>query len=157
MKKILRYILTFVLFAFVVIQFIKRPEKINEPVTEDDIIGLLNVDQEIASMLKSACYDCHSSQPRYPWYASVAPVSWWINGHIIDAQDELNFSLWGTFTARKRDHKLEELIEMVEDREMPLPNYVLLHSEAKLSNEQIEKLKNWANAERANIAAETDN
>ena len=157
MKKILRYILLFVLFAFVVIQFIKRPEKISEPVTDNDIIGLLNVDQEIALMLKASCYDCHSNQPRYPWYANVAPLNWWIGDHIEHGRDELNFSLWGTFTARRRDHKLEEMVEMVEDREMPLPNYLPMHKEAKLSDEQIEKLKKWANAERANIAAATEN
>tara|TARA_R110001592_G_scaffold40359_1_gene132584 strand:- start:2049 stop:2528 length:480 start_codon:yes stop_codon:yes gene_type:complete len=156
MKKILRYILLFVLFAFVVIQFIKRPEKISEPVTDSDIIGLLNVDKEIAAMLKASCYDCHSNQPRYPWYANVAPLNWWIGDHIEHGRDELNFSLWGTFTARRRDHKLEEMVEMVEEREMPLPNYLPMHKDAKLSDEQIEKLRKWANAERANIAAESE-
>ncbi|WP_323756742.1 heme-binding domain-containing protein [Roseivirga sp.] len=156
MKKIIRYILLFILFAFVVIQFINRPEKISEPVTDSDIILALNVDQEIASMLKSACYDCHSNQPRYPWYANVAPINWWIGDHIEHGREELNFSLWSTFTARRRDHKLEEMVEMVETREMPLPNYLPMHKEAKLSDEQIEKLKKWANSERANIAAETE-
>lgn len=154
MKKILRYTLLFLLFALVVMQFIKRPEKISEPVTDTDIILALNVDQEISAMLKSACYDCHSNQPRYPWYASVAPINWWIGDHIEEGRAELNFSLWTTFSARKRDHKLEELIEMVEEREMPLPNYVPLHKEADLSDEQIAKLVAWAKKVRADIALE---
>ncbi|KOF02231.1 heme-binding protein [Roseivirga ehrenbergii] len=157
MKKILRYILLFILFAFVVIQFINRPEKISEPVTDNDIILSLNIDDEIAAMLKTSCYDCHSDQPRYPWYSNVAPLSWWIGDHIEHGRDELNFSLWGTYTARRRDHKLEEVVELVEKREMPLPNYLPMHKDAELSDEQIEKLRNWANAERANIAAETEN
>uniref|UniRef100_UPI0040470786 heme-binding domain-containing protein n=1 Tax=Roseivirga sp. TaxID=1964215 RepID=UPI0040470786 len=154
MKKILRYILFFLLFAFVVIQFIARPEKISEPVTDSDIILALNVDQEIGAMLKSACYDCHSNQPRYPWYASVAPINWWISDHIEEGRGELNFSLWSTFSARKRDHKLEELIEMVEEREMPLPNYVPMHKDADLSDEQIASLVKWAKSVRADIAKE---
>jgi hypothetical protein len=152
MKKILRYILFFLLFAFVVIQFIARPEKISEPVSDTDITLALNVDQKISIMLKSACYDCHSNQPRYPWYASVAPISWKINEHIKEGRGELNFSLWSTFSAKKRDHKLEELIEMIEEREMPLPNYVTLHKEADLTDEQIASLVAWANQVRANIA-----
>jgi hypothetical protein len=152
MKKILRYALLFLLFAFVVIQFIARPEKISEPVSDTDITLALNVDQKISIMLKSACYDCHSNQPRYPWYASVAPISWKINEHIKEGRDELNFSLWSTFSAKKRDHKLEELIEMIEEREMPLPNYVTLHKEADLTDEQIASLVAWANQVRANIA-----
>jgi hypothetical protein len=154
MKKILRYILFFLLFAFVVIQFIARPEKISEPVSDTDITLALNVDQKISIMLKSACYDCHSNQPKYPWYASVAPISWKINEHIKEGRGELNFSLWSTFSAKKRDHKLEELIEMIEEREMPLPNYVTLHKEADLTDEQIASLVAWANQVRANIATE---
>jgi hypothetical protein len=154
MKKILRYILFFLLFAFVVIQFIARPEKISEPVTDSDITLALNVDQEISSMLKGACYDCHSNQPSYPWYASIAPINWWIGDHIEEGRDELNFSLWSTFSAKKRDHKLEELIEMIEEREMPLPNYVRLHKEADLSDEQIAALVKWAKSVRADIANE---
>jgi hypothetical protein len=152
MQKILRYALLFLLFAFVVIQFIARPEKISEPVSDTDITLALNVDQKISIMLKSACYDCHSNQPRYPWYASVAPISWKINEHIKEGRDELNFSLWSTFSAKKRDHKLEELIEMIEEREMPLPKYVTLHKEADLTDEQIASLVAWANQIRANIA-----
>lgn len=154
MKKIIRYVLLFLLFAFVVIQFIKRPEIVNEPVTDSDIMLALNVDERIATMLQSACYDCHSNQTRSPWYAHVAPVNWWIADHVEEARDELNFSLWTTFTAKRRDHKLEELVEMVESREMPLPNYVTLHKEADLSDEQIASLVAWANSVRADIATE---
>lgn len=154
MKKVLKYALMVIAVGLVVIQFINRPEKINEPVSENDIIENLNVNPEMAGMLKAACYDCHSNQPKYPWYASVAPISWEIAEHIEEGRDELNFSEWATFTARRRDHKLEEIIELVESGEMPMPNYVRMHSEAKLYSDQVEMLKNWVNAERAKIANE---
>jgi len=154
MKKVLKPILVGLLVTFVVIQFIARPEKISEPVNENDIISVLEIEGPIATMLKSACYDCHSDQPRYPWYASVAPVSWKIGEHIEEGRDELNFSKWATYSAKRRDHKLEEMIEEVEEGKMPQPNYVRMHSEAKLTDEQIASLKTWVTAERAKIAPE---
>lgn len=154
MKKILKYVLLVIFFSLIIIQFINRPEIINEPVTKNDIIENLNVNAEMAGMLKAACYDCHSNQPRYPWYASVAPMSWSIAEHIEHGRDELNFSEWATFSARRRDHKLEEMIEEVEEGNMPLKGYVIMHKEGNLSDEQIEMLKTWVNQERAKIAAE---
>lgn len=154
MKKILKYAVVTLLVAMVVIQFINRPEKISEPVNENDMIEALQINVGMASMLKSACYDCHSDQPRYPWYASVAPVSWKIGQHIEEGRDELNFSKWGTYSAKRRDHKLEEMIEEVEGRKMPQPNYIRMHKDAKLSDEQVEMLKSWVIAERAKIAPE---
>lgn len=154
MKKVLRYVLLAVLLGLIVIQFINRPERINEPVSPNDIIETLQVNADIAGMLKSACYDCHSNQPRYPWYANVAPFSWMIAEHIEHGREELNFSEWATFSARRRDHKLEEMIEEVEEGHMPLPNYVRMHREAKLTDEQIEVLKNWVTNEREKISQE---
>jgi hypothetical protein len=154
MKKVLKPILVGLLVTFVVIQFIARPEKISEPVNENDIISVLEIEGPIATMLKSACYDCHSDQPRYPWYASLAPVSWKIGEHIEEGRDELNFSKWATFSAKRRDHKLEEMVEEVEGGKMPQPNYVRMHSEAKLTDEQVASLKTWVTAERAKIAPE---
>ena len=154
MKKAFKPILVGLLVTFVVIQFIARPEKISEPVNENDIISVLEIEGPIATMLKSACYDCHSDQPRYPWYASVAPISWKIGEHIEEGRDELNFSKWATYSAKRRDHKLEEMIEEVEEGKMPQPNYVRMHSEAKLTDEQVASLKTWVTAERAKIAPE---
>lgn len=150
----MKYLLLVILVALVVIQFINRPEKINEPVTQDDIIVNLQVNADMAGLLKAACYDCHSNQPRYPWYASVAPVSWFISEHIDHGRGELNFSEWGTYNARKRDHKLEEMVEEVEVGNMPLPGYVTMHKEANLSSEQFAMLKAWVEEERAKIAQE---
>lgn len=156
MKKVLKYLLLIVLVGLVVIQFINRPERVNEPVTQDDIIENLQVNADMAGLLKAACYDCHSNQPRYPWYASIAPVSWSIAEHIEHGRDELNFSRWATYSARTRDHKLEEMVEEVEVGNMPLPGYVAMHKEANLSAEQFEMLKTWVEAERAKIAQESN-
>ncbi|MCE7995093.1 MAG: heme-binding domain-containing protein [Roseivirga sp.] len=154
MKKILKYLAILLLVILVIIQFINRPEQISEPVTENDIIGTLNISPGMSDLLKAACYDCHSNQPRYPWYSEIAPFSWWIGEHIEHGRDELNFSEWATFSKRKRDHKLEEMVEEVEEGHMPLPKYTWMHSDARLSKEQITMLKEWVTSERAKIAAE---
>ncbi|KYG72637.1 MULTISPECIES: heme-binding domain-containing protein [Roseivirga] len=156
MIKVLKYILLLLFIGLVIIQFINKPERISEPVSENDMIESLQVNADVAGLLKAACYDCHSNQPRYPWYASIAPVSWSIAEHIEHGRSELNFSEWATYSARKRDHKLEEMVEEVEVGNMPMPGYVALHKDANLSADQFEMLKAWVEQERTKIAQESN-
>ena len=155
MKKILKYALYVILVGLIIIQFINRPEKISEPFDpQNDMLEVLQVSVEMRDLLKSNCYDCHSGQPRYPWYSNVAPVSWWLEEHIEHGREELNFSKWGTYSKRRRDHKLEEMVEEVEAGAMPLPSYTWVHWGAKLDEDELEMLKKWVSAEREKIAAE---
>lgn len=154
MPKVIRLSLIIIFLVLVVLQFIHRPKRISELITQDDIIENLQLNAEMAGLLKTACYDCHSNQPRYPWYASVAPLSWKVAEHIEHGRKELNFSEWASYSARKRDHKLEEIVEEVEVGNMPLPAYVTFHSEANLSAEEFEMLKAWMEKERAKIDQE---
>ncbi len=79
----------------------------------------------------SACYDCHSNETRYPWYAHVAPVSWLINDDVNFARDALNFSTWS-----KSDIDLQDMIDQIQDGAMPKPIYLPFHAEANLTAEQ---------------------
>lgn len=136
-------IILVLLFIIVVFQFI-RIDKSTKPVDPTlDLIELTKPDTEIVSILKVSCYDCHSDQPAYPWYTNIAPVSWWIKHHINEGTHHLNFSQWGNYTQKRKDHKLDECIEMVEEDEMPMSSYTLMHKEAKLSAEQKTLLINW--------------
>jgi len=135
-KLTLKNIAIFLVFLFLVIQSIridKTTESVN-PTT--DFIALTSANAEIANTLKIACYDCHSSQPTYPWYTNIAPVSWWIKHHINEGSQHLNFSIWGTYKDKRKNHKLEECIEMIEEGEMPISSYTLMHGEAKLTDSQ---------------------
>jgi len=137
-------IFTGILGVAIIIQFF-RIDKTNPPVKEQsDIIGYESVSRDVADILKTSCYDCHSNETNYPWYTNVAPVSWWIKGHINHAREELNFSEWASYTEKRKNHKFEEIVEKVEEGEMPFPNYLILHSEARLSNLQSELLISWA-------------
>ena len=121
---------------FVIMQFF-RIDKTNPPVVAElDFINIMKPSDEISAMLKAACYDCHSHEVKYPWYTNIAPVSWWVKGHIDHGIGELNFSEWGNYPAKKANHKLEESYEKVENKQMPLTSYLIMHSEAKLSEEQ---------------------
>ncbi|HFC00060.1 MAG TPA: cytochrome C [Phaeodactylibacter sp.] len=137
MKKINRKTIFLILLGvFILMQFF-RIDKTNPPVDAKlDFININQPPENISKMIKSACYDCHSYETKYPWYSNIAPVSWWLKGHIDEARGELNFSEWGSYSAKKASHKMEEAMEEVEEKEMPLTPYVIAHSEAKLSEEQ---------------------
>lgn len=126
--------------VFVVMQAF-RIDKTTKPIdVNTDFISVTGANAEVAQLLKTACYDCHSEQPIYPWYTNVAPVSWWIKHHINEGSHHLNFSIWGTYKDKRKHHKLEECIEMVEEGEMPMDSYTWMHKEAKLTDAQKELL-----------------
>ena len=139
------------LIILIIIQ-VFRINKTNSPVNEQtDFIAVTQTNPEVATILKNACYDCHSNQPTYPWYTNVAPVSWWIKYHINEGSKHLNFSIWQTYTTKRKDHKLEECIEMIEEGEMPMNSYTWMHSEAKLTDAQKLLLIDWFKAEKAKL------
>lgn len=126
-----------------------RIDKTNPPAEPaSDMIAVENVPEDIQVILKNACYDCHSHETEYPWYSNVAPVSWWLKDHIDEGREHLNFSEWASYDAERKAHKLEELAEEVEEKEMPLESYTWAHSESKLSDEERQALVDWANSKR---------
>ncbi|WP_421874899.1 heme-binding domain-containing protein [Marinoscillum sp.] len=142
--------------VLVLIQFwpTDRPETIVD--NPNDIHQEMVINAEVSDLLKAACYDCHSTEVIYPWYASVAPVSFWINEHIADGSRHLNFSEWATYSPKRKHHKLEEIYEEVEEGEMPLDSYTWIHSEARLTQEQVDLLVNWAKSEMQKINVEEE-
>jgi hypothetical protein len=154
MSAIVKKVLIGLLIILVAIQFV-RIDKTNPPVEESqEFMTLTAPPAEIASLMKVACYDCHSHETKYPWYTNVAPVSWWVKDHIDEGREHLNFSVWGTYSAKKAAHKLEECYEEVEERHMPLESYPLMHPEAKLSDEQVDLLVSWFKEKEKEIAVE---
>ncbi len=129
-----------VVVLFVVIQFFRIDKTNPEVVQGNDFITVTNPPESVAKTLKTTCYDCHSNESKYPWYSNLAPVSWWVKDHINEGRDELNFSEWGTFTDKRKAKKLGEVVEEVEEGEMPLPPYLITHSDAKLTEVQTKEL-----------------
>jgi hypothetical protein len=118
-----------------------RPEIVNPDFeSEKDFVAMRPLDSPTAQLVKDACYDCHSYETTKPWYASVAPVSWLIADHVEEGREHLNFSIWGDYGSGKKEHKLEECVELLQEGEMPLKGYSLLHPKAKLSEGQKQDL-----------------
>ncbi len=125
MKKI---ILALVIL-FVIIQFIPygknhtNPEVVAEPQWDTP---------QTKEIFMKACGDCHSNETKWPWYSSVAPLSWSIFQHVEEGREHFNVSMWG----KQEKNEGDEAVEEVEEGEMPLKSYLLAHPEAKLSAEE---------------------
>ena len=144
--KYLKYFSILLLLTFVVIQFIK-PDKNNHGYQSVSLFEKETVPtKQIAMILKNNCYDCHSDQTNYPWYNNISPINYWLEEHIVDGKKHFNVSAWDAYSARKKDHKLEELVEYVEQGEMPLDSYTWLHGD--LSNQDTQTLLQWAQLSR---------
>lgn len=139
----MKRILISIAVIFLVIQFFRIDTTNPVIISENDFIEITNPPESVAAILKTSCYDCHSSQTQYPWYSQIAPVSWWLADHIKEGRGELNFSEWGTFSDKRKAKKLHEIIEEVEEGEMPLNSYLITHSSAKLTVNQSEELITW--------------
>lgn len=124
------------LVGLLLIQFIRIDKTLPASDPSQDFLAVNATDEGTANILRNACYDCHSHQTEYPWYTNVAPLSWWIQNHILEGREHLNFSIWSTYPAKKSHHKLEECIEMTKEGEMPLASFTWTHPEARLSSEQ---------------------
>src|SRR5438034_7932401 len=106
----------------------------------------LEAPAEVIAVLRRSCHDCHSNETRWPWYAYVAPVSWLVAGDVKDGRAKLNFSMWGDYSAAKRASKAGTMIDEIEEGAMPLPKYLAIHSDAKLSAADIALLRKWADS-----------
>lgn len=109
----------------------------------DDLILNNKLPDSVKQLLTNACYDCHSNESKYPWYSYVAPVSWLVARDIRMGREHLNFSDWESLSKMDKAKQLGEIAEEVEDGNMPMPIYILMHPEAKLTMNQRELLVNW--------------
>ena len=136
----------YVLAVFLVLIQFYRPDlnHSNYESAVNEFIQQNNVSSEVESVLKTSCFDCHSNHTSYPFYAQVAPISFWINHHVEEGKEHLNFSDWNNYSIKKKLHKLDEIIEEIDEHEMPLGSYTLIHRDAKLKEESSKLLINWS-------------
>jgi hypothetical protein len=146
-----RKILVTLLILLIAIQFIRPSKNLGSPVPGKMISSVVPVPDSVASILKVSCYDCHSNKTRYPWYAEVQPVGWWLQNHVKDGKRKLNLDDFGSLPLDKQIHKLKEVSETVEKGEMPLSSYLIIHRDAKLSPEQKKLVMDWAASSAASL------
>jgi hypothetical protein len=138
MKKWLVRIGIVLIVVLIVIQFVPI-ERTNPPVESD-----VPAPAELKAVLRRSCYDCHSNETRWPWYAWVAPVSWLIANDVKEGRREVNFSVWNQYGGNRKARKLKEIVEQVEQNKMPQWYYVIMHPEVKLSGSDKEMIVRWA-------------
>ncbi len=154
MKKILKIIAVVLIIAFLAIQFY-RPDRANPPTVQAETLETTtDVPENVARILTRSCNDCHSNETVYPWYSNVSPFSWLLADHINEGRRELNFSVWNTYTAKRKRHKYDEICEQATSGVMPHNQYLWLHREARLSAEDVKLLCDWADAEKAKMKDE---
>lgn len=125
------------------IQFFQPLRNQSDEVTATHIERVYNVPQNVKAILTQSCYDCHSNNTRYPWYSRIQPGAWYMARHIKKGKEELNFSTFGEYSARKQRNKFRAMAGQVKDGEMPLSSYTLIHRNAVLSQQDKQVLVNW--------------
>ncbi len=136
MKKLL--IIT--LLVLVGIQFIPMNVPAEVPTKAEDE---LQAPEDVMAVLKRSCFDCHSNHTKFPWYSNIAPASWFTKMHVKEGREHMNFSTWASYDDEKKLKYLEKIPKAIKSK-MPLPSYLLIHQDAKLSDADKELLTKWA-------------
>jgi len=154
MRSLIKKILIVLGVALVAIQFFPSAKNVSTAAPgPNDITVMHPTSPEVKAILKESCYDCHSNNTRYPWYTHIQPVGWWMQHHVDEGNRELNFSEFGTYTAKRARKKLDEIVKETKDGEMPLTSFLITHREAKLTALQIQQVVDWADGIHARIPA----
>lgn len=144
--KIKRIIWIAIVAAALLIQLIPndRPEVVEN--NTGDFLSTVLLPDSLANMLRISCYDCHSNETNYPWYAYVAPVKWLVNRDVRNGRKDMNFSNWGSSDKMQQAKMLSNISDEVGDHAMPLAIYPLMHPAAKLKEEERKLIIDWAEA-----------
>lgn len=134
MNKLITYLIGFILLTWIA-GFAISPEKNPQGRHTGNILSL-----EGDKILKNSCFDCHSNETVWPWYSYVPPMSALVAYDVRMGRKHLNFSEWDSMTDRKKGEALEEALEEIEEGEMPMKVYLIMHGDAALTPNQIDKL-----------------
>ena len=150
--KIIKKIGWVLLFAIIIAQFFGPEKNEGDLKSVDAFIAETNPPNEVLKVMKESCFDCHSNSTRYPWYSFITPVNYWMADHVKEGSKHLNFSKWAEYSLKRKEHKMEEVFEEVEKKNMPLDSYTWTHTEANLTEAQIKLFVDWAKGVQSNYA-----
>ena len=131
-----------IVLAFLIVAQAFRIERTNPPAYAE-----VPADPAVKSLLKRACYNCHSNETVWPWYSGVAPASWMVGSDVKEGRQNLNFSAWGSYVGNDRLLKLRAIIREMQDGDMPPWYYSIVHGESRLNQRERDHIKTWAAAE----------
>ncbi|MDG4650739.1 heme-binding domain-containing protein [Chryseobacterium arthrosphaerae] len=131
--KTVKKVIFWTLVAFALIQFIPI-DRVNKPVDSAvNFVDSAKAPEKVSTLLKNACYDCHSNETVYPKYAFIAPISWSVKSHVNEGREHMNFSVWGTYNKELKESMLNKSVQTLQNKTMPMPGYIVYHKEANLS------------------------
>ena len=151
MKKKLYFSLAILIVFFILIQLIPSKLPVNSAIQLPENIQVQNASNEVMAILKTSCFDCHSNQTDYRWYAHVVPVTFLIARDVSKGREALNFSEWSTYNKRKLVRKLGDIKEQITKKEMPMKIYTLMHPNTNLNPAQIRLVTDWTDQETKKI------
>ncbi len=125
-------------------QCIRPLKNTSNAVQANNIANVLPVAAQVNAVLYTSCYNCHSNNTKYPWYAQVMPVGWVLSNHVNEGKKHFNFDEFATYTTKRKIHKLEEVIEQIQLHEMPMNSYTWLHQDAVLDSTKANMITSWA-------------
>lgn len=139
---------------FVGLQFFRPERNAAAAPSSDDLIHRLAPPPHVRAVLQTSCYDCHSNQTKYPWYAELQPTAWLLDQHVRDGKRQLNFSTFGKLPTKQAKAALESCADEVSENRMPLKSYCWIHHDARLSDEEAQAVAAWFDQAARRVASE---
>ena len=136
----MKKLLILIVLIFIGIQFIPMNVPADVPSKAEESV---QAPENVQAILKRACFDCHSNHTTYPWYSNIAPVSLFTKIHVKEGREHMNFSTWASYDDEKKLKFLQKIPKAIKSK-MPLPSYLIMHDEAKLSEADKEAITKWA-------------
>ena len=154
MARVLKLLGLALILILIVFQFF-RPDQNNAPSDPGlDMLTLVSPPDEVAELISNSCYDCHSNRTAYPWYSRISPVSWYLNKHIREGKEDLNFSLYGELDKADKIGLFADFCDVLDAGTMPLQSYTMIHRAARLSQEDRALLCEWSESEALRVMRE---
>ena len=153
MKKYIKLFVLVLFIALIVLQFIKP--NTDNPIEDNSkfIKSNLQIPDNVYNQLEKSCFDCHSYRTKWPWYSKISPIVYLLNKDVQGGRKHLNFSTWGDYNKAKMIDKLEGIVKEVKEGGMPLPIYLPLHPDAKMSESEKKAIVDWAQTTKDNLSA----
>ena len=157
MRKHFKAIFIFLILLVAVASFAIHPYgniKADSRPSNRQLFSGAQIEPAVFSIMQRSCQNCHSEESAWPWYSYVAPVSWMVEKDVRDARSHFNMSRWSEYNMDDRIQIVAGIATMVRNKSMPIPRYLLMHRDARLSDTEIDFVYQWARAERKRLKAE---
>jgi hypothetical protein len=138
------YWLGVLVVLFVAIQLYPYPKPKVVKNNPNDFLMNTKMPKHVASMFEHSCYDCHSNQTKYPWYAHIAPSSWLLASDVKEGREHLNFSDWTKMNKLQQVAALSDIANEVASGDMPFFLYPIMHKDARMTEADRKEMVDWA-------------